>query len=101
MNAVVMAHGLIQGGPQGAKTALESFWKSVADAALLSPFRRGPLEILTGMWTLDYSPAFIAADMAARLYSPYTMNVGGANPLHSILNECVDFGQLGKGGPKL
>ena len=66
MNAVVMTHGLIQGGPQGAKTALESFWKRVADAALLSPFRRGPLEILTGMWTLDYSPAFIAADMAAR-----------------------------------
>ncbi|MGC1518866.1 MAG: patatin-like phospholipase family protein, partial [Azonexus sp.] len=62
MNAVVMAHGLNEGGPQGAKVALETFWKRVADAALLSPFRRGPLEILTGKWTLDFSPAFVAAD---------------------------------------
>jgi len=101
MNAVVMAHGLIEGGAPGAKAALESFWRRVADAALLSPFRRGPLEIMTGKWTLDYSPAFIAADIAARLYSPYTMNVGGANPLHKILEDCVDFSRLATGGPKL
>jgi len=101
MNAVVMAHGLVEGGPQGAKAALEDFWKRVADAALLSPFRRGPLEILTGKWTLDYSPAFVAADIAARLYSPYSIPGGGANPLARILEETVDFVRLGKAGPKL
>ena len=101
MNAVVMAHGLNEGGPQGAKVALQTFWKRVADAALLSPFRRGPLEILTGKWTLDFSPAFVAADIAARLYSPYSLPGGGANPLHKILDETVDFGRLAKSGPKL
>ena len=101
MNAVVMAHGLNEGGPQGAKLALETFWKRVADAALLSPFRRGPLEVLTGKWTLDFSPAFVAADFAARLYSPYSIPGGGANPLHKILEETVDFAGLAKAGPRL
>jgi NTE family protein len=101
MNAVVMAHGLNEGGPQGAKVALAGFWKRVADAALLSPFRRGPLEILTGKWTLDFSPAFVAADIAARLYSPYSIPGGGTNPLAKILEETVDFAGLAKSGPKL
>jgi len=101
MNAAVMAYGLETGGRTGAQQALEGFWRRVADAALLSPFRRGPLEILTGKWTLDYSPAFIAADIAARLYSPYTINVGGSNPLQKVLEESIDFGVLAKAKTKL
>ena len=101
MNAVVMASGMVKGGPQEAKVALANFWKRVADAALLSPFRRGPLEIMTGKWTLDFSPAFVAADFAARLYSPYSISSGGTNPLQQILIDCVDFGSLANAGPKL
>ena len=101
MNAVVMAHGLVTDGPEGARAALEDFWKRVSDAALLSPFRRGPLEIMTGQWTLDYSPAFVAADLAARVFSPYDLNAAGANPLNQILVDCVDFGRLADAKPLL
>jgi NTE family protein len=101
MNAVVMAHGLVAGGPEGARAALEVFWKRVSDAALLSPFRRGPLEIMTGQWTLDYSPAFVAADLAARVFSPYDLSAAGANPLNQILVDCVDFGRLADAKPLL
>ena len=101
MNAAVMAYGLEEGGVAGARDALAGFWRRVADAALLSPFRRGPLEILTGQWTLDYSPAFVAADIAARLFSPYTVNVGGGNPLQKVLEESIDFGKLAKAKTKL
>jgi NTE family protein len=101
MNAAVMAYGLEEGGPAGAKAALAAFWRRVADAATLSPFRRGPLEILTGKWTLDYSPAFVAADIAARLYSPYTINLGGGNPLQKVLEESIDFSRLAKAKTKL
>lgn len=94
MNAAVMADGLAAGGREGAKKALEKFWRTVADAALLSPFRRGPIEILTGKWTLDYSPAFVAADLSTRLYSPYSSFIGSENPLNKILEECVDFKRL-------
>src|SRR5215510_3378070 len=94
MNAVVMADGLAAGGPSEARAALEQFWKRVSDAALLSPLRRGPLEILTGRWTLDYSPVFTALDIAARVLSPYDVNPLGANPLRQILADSVDFKRL-------
>ena len=94
MNAAVMADGLAHGGPEQARAALEKFWRRVSDAAQLSPLRRGPLEILTGRWTLEYSPVFVAFDIAARVVSPYDTNPFGWNPLDEILDECVDFERL-------
>ncbi len=91
MNAVVMADGLAAGGHAGARAALAQFWRRVSDAALLSPFRRGPIEVMTGRWTLDYSPLFVAMDLAARVMSPYDLNPRGTNPLRDILAETVDF----------
>jgi len=96
MNAVVMAAALAEGGPPQARAALEQFWKRVSDAALLSPLRRGPLEILTGRWTLDYSPVFAALDIASRVLSPYETNPLGSNPLRQILADSVDFGRLAR-----
>jgi len=94
MNAAVMASGLMQGGPEGAREALEGFWKRVSDAARMSPLRRGPIEILTGNWTLDYSPVFAVVEFAAQVFSPYDSSLGGSNPLSKILAESVDFAHL-------
>ena len=95
MNAVVMADGYAAGGPEGARVALEKFWKHVSDGALLSPLRRGPLEILTGMWTLDYSPMYLAMDLTSRVFSPYDLGaVGSVNPLRAILEENIDFARV-------
>jgi NTE family protein len=94
MNAAVLAHGHAKGGPQGARAALEDFWRRVSRAALLSPFQRTPLDIIQGRWTLDNSPVFLALDLAARVFSPYDLNPRGANPMREILTECVDFARL-------
>lgn len=94
MNAAVMADGYVQGGREGAKAALELFWRRVSDAAMLSPFRRGPLDILLGRWTLDSSPVFIAFDLMARIFSPYDLNPRGTNPLRDILAASIDFRRL-------
>jgi NTE family protein len=96
MNAAVLAAGHAAGGAEGARVALESFWRSVSRAALLSPVRRTPLDVLLGRWTLDYSPAFVAMDLASRLFSPYDLNPRGANPLREILAETIDFARLAK-----
>jgi NTE family protein len=101
MNAAVMADGLSAGGPERARAALEDFWRRVASAALASPFQRGPLEILTCRWTLDLSPAFVAMDIAARMWSPYDLNPLGSNPLRRILDDCIDFERLAKAPIKL
>lgn len=94
MNAAVMASGFAHGGADGAKAALEDFWKRVSDASKFSPMRRGPMEMLTGQWTLDYSPMYLAAEMASRIFSPYDLNPLGNHPLRPILADMVDFEAL-------
>ncbi len=101
MNAAVLADGFTQGGPMGAREALERFWQRVAKAAQFSPLQRGPLDILLGRWTLDSSPAFIGLDLLARMFSPYDLNPGGSNPLRGILAESIDFGRLAESPIKL
>src|SRR6185295_2341487 len=56
MNAAVLAHGWAHGGAEGAKAALDSYWRRVARAAAFSPLQRSPLDRLLGRWSLDSSP---------------------------------------------
>ena len=91
MNAAVLADGYSEGGADGARARLELFWKQVSDGARFSPFRRSPLDILLGRWTLDTSPVFLAFDIMARVFSPYDLNPRGINPLTEILSNCIDF----------
>lgn len=93
MNAAVLACGLGSGGRDGAKVALESFWKKVSDGARYSPFQRSPLDVILGRWSLDYSPMYIAAEAMSRLVSPYDLPIT-ANPLAAILEDTVDFDRL-------
>lgn len=99
MNAAVLAHGLVKGGREAARSALYAFWRRVADAAACSPFQRSPVDRMLGRWTLDYSPAYIASDLMARLVSPYTL--GGWNPLTEILEDSIDFDALRQAPIKL
>ncbi|MBN8509252.1 MAG: patatin-like phospholipase family protein [Burkholderiales bacterium] len=101
MNAAVMIDGYTAGGAEGARQALERFWRAVSDAAQFSPVRRGPLEVITGNWTLDYSPLFVAMEMAARVVSPYDLNPLGTNPLETILADQIDFERLKRAPIKL
>ena len=101
MNGAVLVDGHAAGGPDGARAALEAFWRGVSRAALLSPFRRSPLDVLLGRWTLDHSPLFVAVDIASRLFSPYDLNPGGSNPLHDVLARCIDFERLARAPIKL
>jgi NTE family protein len=94
MNAAVLASGHAHGGAHGARAALEDFWKLVSDASTYSPMQRGPMEMLTGRWTLEYSPMYMAAEMMSRVFSPYDLNPSGTHPLREILAETVDFACL-------
>src|SRR5262249_36008817 len=101
MNAAVLIDGYAEGGAAGARAALERFWQSVSKAALLSPFRRTPLDVLLGRWTLDYSPMFVAMDLMSRLFSPYMLGPHATNPLHKILAEMVNFERVAEAPIKL
>jgi NTE family protein len=101
MNAAVLADGWTEGGPAGARAALDAYWERVAQAAAFSPLQRTPLDRLLGRWTLDYSPVFVAFDLASRLFSPYDLNPRGFNPLTTILAQSIDFTRLARSPIKL
>ena len=101
MNAAVLVDGYAENGAEGARQHLARYWRHVAEAAKFSPFRRTPLDIVMGRWTLDNSPLFIAMDLTSRLYSPYDLNPGGSNPLRGILNELIDFERVAQAPIKL
>ena len=67
----------------------------VARLRAFSPLQRSPLDRLMGRWTLDTSPAYLAMDLMSRVVSPYDLNPLGLNPLRDILDESIDFEQLG------
>jgi NTE family protein len=94
MNAALVADGWMQGGSEGARAALEAYWRRVSHAAAFSPMQRSPLDRLMGRWTLDTSPAYVAMDLMARVLSPYDLNPLGLNPLRTILAESINFGRL-------
>jgi NTE family protein len=101
MNAAVLVDGYAESGAQGARQHLERYWRHVAEAARFSPFRRTPLDIMMGRWTLDHSPLFVTMDLMSRLYSPYDLNPGGRNPLRGILSELIDFERVARAPIKL
>ena len=91
MNAVVLADGIMAGGKEGAREALAKFWRSVHEAAVMSPFQRTPFDRMTNNWNLDYSPGYLFSDIYSRLMSPYQSNPLNWNPLRELLTKQVDF----------
>ncbi|WNL38138.1 patatin-like phospholipase family protein [Halomonas sp. PAMB 3232] len=94
MNGVVMADALTRGNKETARQALRDFWQAVSRAGMASPIRRSPLDILTGNWSLDQSPGYVAMDLMSRLVSPYQLNPLNLNPLRTIVDEHIDFDRV-------
>ncbi|MEM9472425.1 MAG: patatin-like phospholipase family protein [Pseudomonadota bacterium] len=96
MNAAVLAQGLTQNGPDGAREALERFWHALSLMGQASPIKRSFVDMLTGNWSLDASPAYNMLDVMSRIVSPYDTNPFDINPLLDLLNQTIDFNQVRK-----
>jgi NTE family protein len=101
MNAAVLAYGLMQGGPDGARAALHDFWRDISRSAeISSPFRKMPWEkYLNSGHMLDRSPLYFLTDMLLRMLSPYEFNPMNFNPLRDVLARHVNFDALRKHCP--
>ena len=82
VNAVLLASGLAQGGPEAAKESLERFWKRASEAA-------------------PRAHAGLAVEIAVRHLSPYQFNPFNLHPLKTLLAEEVDFEALQQSKLKL
>lgn len=89
MNAVLLAQGLMTGGPDGARAALRGFWSAVADSL--------PFEMATS--TPDGQDVRLAPALQWMLqwtqhFSPEQLNPFDLNPLRTILSNQIDFERL-------
>jgi NTE family protein len=100
MNAIVFASGMSEGGREGARAKLESFWLSVSSEGSLS-LPRGwvdkALRAWGGFWP---GSRWIDAwtDAVSGFLSPYEFNPFNVNPLRVHLEQVVDFERLRAGG---
>ncbi len=94
MNAAVFTYGYALGGRDGAKKALAGFWRRISQAAAQGPLQPSWLDKMMGNHSLQFSPAFVMADLMTRLFSPYELNPLNRNPLKDVLEASVDFEAL-------
>ncbi len=99
MNAVALAHGLLEGGPEGAREELAGFWQAVSEAGrMFSPIRRLPWETIHGQ-QFEPPASFALFDALTRVVSPYQFNPLNLNPLRDILEARIDFARLREASP--
>lgn len=91
MNAVVCVDGMMKGGNDGAREALEHFWHEMSKSTKSSPIKRTPFDVFTGNWNLDNSPGYHMLDALSRIVSPYQTNPLNMNPLQDLIEEVIDF----------
>jgi len=86
MNAVVLAEGWLEGGAEGARAQLETFWHRVSRDGQLTPAQRSLFGALLGSWG-----ASAWAELVAYSWSPYETNPLNINPLRDAIDELIDF----------
>lgn len=85
VNAAMLAHGLLEGGRDGAREALSGLWSTVARMAFLSP--------------LGLPGGGLQVDLMTRMLSPYQFNPLNLNPIRDMLRDLVDFERIRRESP--
>jgi NTE family protein len=91
INAVVLAEGWLEGGPDGAREQSRKFWRRVSLDGSLLPAQQQLLSLFLGYWHADGSPARSWFDAWTRALGPYERNPLDINPLRDALRELIDF----------
>jgi NTE family protein len=92
MNAVALAQGLLDGGREGGKKRLESYWRAVNQAGGRNIF--GDSNIWTDALSPDWlkaTPGWRMAETWAMSLSPYEFNPFNLDPMHEVLEREIDF----------
>jgi len=92
INAVVVADGYAHGGGrQGARRALDRFWRALGTTATLSPLQRTPLDRMAPTFTMEFSPAYHLLELAGALAGPVREGPVTLNPLRNFLTAMINF----------
>jgi len=90
MNALAMASGMVENGTDGARAALEFFWREVSRRSATLAVASPP----TGMEAMNpftsWTP-FSFATVLSNFASPYDLNPFDYNPLRDALEKSINF----------
>jgi len=93
LNGAALAHGLLHGGREGARAALERLWTTIGTQVPFEFFTAGSND------QPELAPATRTAMVWMRLVSPYQFNPLGLNPLRDLLAEQIDTAALRERSP--
>jgi NTE family protein len=94
VNAVMLADGLIRGGPEEAQKRLADFWRAVSNNGNLPAMQRAVVERMLSFIPLEGTPMQAWLETLARYFSPYDFNPLNINPLKDLFERFVDFDAL-------
>ena len=87
INAVMLADGLLRGGPEEARKRLADFWRAASIGGSLPELQRHVVERLF----LAQSPVKAWLNTMGGLLSPTELNPLNINPLKQLIERFVDF----------
>lgn len=93
MNAVVLAHGWLTGGRDGARQALAVFWAGVGQQMPMAMVTQGEGE------AISLTPASKLLANWASYFSPSQINPFDLNPLRDLIVQQIDFERLRAASP--
>jgi NTE family protein len=91
VNAVMVADGLVRGGPEEARRRLAAFWRAASTGGELPPLQRAVTDRLFSLMPFTASPMQAWIETMARYFSPYDYNPLNINPLKELIERFVDF----------
>ena len=99
VNAVMLADGLAQSGPEGARERLADFWRAASLGGSLPELQRAVVERLFPL--LPQRATLPWFGDLARFLSPYDLNPLNINPLKDLIGRFVDFERIRSGDRNL
>jgi NTE family protein len=99
VNAVLLAAGLMEDGPAGAKAKLEEFWLGLTRLASGGMELAPTVGLGLSLDGVRRSLQDTLLDWTMRTLSPYQVNPFDLNPLRDMLGRLVDFERLRRDAP--
>jgi len=102
LNGAALKAGLVAGDRKSAKENLDWLWEqmgAINDPAL-SPWMAGVSPGTMSKW-IEYSPFFVAAEAAGRMFSPYAYGALYQNPLRRVVERFHYDSVCAQSGPDL
>jgi len=94
VNAIMLADGLLQSGPEEARKRLADFWRAASLGGNLPPLQRAVTDRLFSLMPIEASATQVWIDAVSRYFSPYDINPLNINPLKDLIERFVDFERL-------